>query len=107
MDVRFRSLLGSGNHANVLTATTGFESTKVALKKGEGASPFALDKDLSWMSHLVDGRHPITRPGAHFEISAIGGHADIVPAAFIFIARVVGDDVLAVNLRADLLDRFF
>src|SRR5215813_11937246 len=52
MDVRFRSLLGSGNHANLLTATTGFESTKVALKKGEGASPFALDKDLSWMPHL-------------------------------------------------------
>src|SRR5438046_1070386 len=55
---------------------------------------------------LIDRRHPISWPGASFQFRpARHGDADIVPASLIFIVRIVSEDVLAVNLMADLGDR--
>src|SRR6266566_6299675 len=54
---------------------------------------------------LIDCSHPISRPEAAFQFRpAPHGHAEIVPASLILIVRIVSEQVLAVNLMADLGD---
>src|SRR2546423_15403562 len=75
-------------------------NSKGAHLRKTGKFPVLEQYGQEWrcFNSLLNRSHPIPRPSADFDVGRLHGNVDIMPATFVFVTRVVRDDVLAVQL---------